>query len=133
MTSPGAAGSIRLDKLLWYLRFARSRSIAQAMVAAGHIRLDGRRITRSSCAVHAGATLVLPVGERIEVIRLISLPLRRGPATEAQACYEQAPDNHSPRAAFDDAVLPDGAAWLAEVALRRLRNGVPATVGAERS
>lgn len=87
MTSPGAAGSIRLDKLLWFLRFARSRSIAQAMVAAGHIRLDGRRITRSSCAVHAGATLVLPVGERIEVIRLLSLPLRRGPAAEAQACY----------------------------------------------
>ncbi|SBV31240.1 RNA-binding S4 (fragment) [uncultured Sphingopyxis sp.] len=87
MASPGAAGSIRLDKLLWFLRFARSRSIAQAMVAAGHIRLDGRRVTRSSCAVHAGATLVLPVGERIEVIRLLTLPLRRGPAPEAQACY----------------------------------------------
>ena len=34
--------------------------------------------------------------------------------------YRHAPDNHSPRAAFDDAVLPDCAAWLAEVALRRL-------------
>ena len=87
MASPGAAGSIRLDKLLWFLRFARSRSIAQAMVAAGHIRLDGRRITRASAAVHVGATLVLPVGERIEVIKLLSLPLRRGPAPEAQACY----------------------------------------------
>ena len=89
MTSPGAAGSIRLDKLLWFLRFARSRSVAQAMVEAGHIRLDGRRVTRSSCAVHAGATLVLPVGERIEVIRLLSLPLRRGPAPEAQTCYRR--------------------------------------------
>ena len=87
MASPGAAGSIRLDKLLWFLRFARSRSIAQAMVETGHIRLDGRRVTRSSSAVHAGATLVLPVGERIEVIRLLTLPLRRGPAPEAQACY----------------------------------------------
>lgn len=87
MASPGAAGSIRLDKLLWFLRFARSRSMAQAMVETGHIRLDGRRITRSSCAVHAGQTLVLPVGERIEVLRLLVLPVRRGPATEAQACY----------------------------------------------
>jgi ribosome-associated heat shock protein Hsp15 len=87
VASPGAAGSIRLDKLLWFLRFARSRSLAQAMIAAGHIRLDGRRVTRSSCAVHAGATLVLPVGERIEVIRLVTLPVRRGPAPEAQACY----------------------------------------------
>lgn len=87
MASPGAAGSIRLDKLLWFLRFARSRSIAQAMVEAGHIRLDGRRVTRSSCAVHTGQTLVLPVGERIEVVRLLSLPPRRGSAPEAQACY----------------------------------------------
>lgn len=30
-----------------------------------------------------------------------------------------APDNHSPRAAFDDSGLPDAAAWLAEVALAR--------------
>ena len=98
MASPGAAGSIRLDKLLWFLRFARSRSIAQAMVEAGHIRLDGRRITRSSCAVHAGSTLVLPVGERIEVIRLLSLPLRRGPAPEAQACYQRLdPADAAPR------------------------------------
>ncbi|WP_033296050.1 M20 metallopeptidase family protein [Amycolatopsis jejuensis] len=31
-----------------------------------------------------------------------------------------APDNHSPRAAFDDAILADGAALLAELASRRL-------------
>ena len=35
--------------------------------------------------------------------------------------WESAPDNHSPRAAFDDALLPDAAALLAELALRRLR------------
>lgn len=29
--------------------------------------------------------------------------------------------NHSPRATFDDSVVPDAAAWLAEVALRRVR------------
>jgi hippurate hydrolase len=37
--------------------------------------------------------------------------------------YDSAPDNHSPRAAFDDSVLPDAAAWLTEVAVRRLRVG----------
>jgi hippurate hydrolase len=31
-----------------------------------------------------------------------------------------APSNHSPRAAFDDSVLADGAALLAELARRRL-------------
>jgi hippurate hydrolase len=33
---------------------------------------------------------------------------------------ESAPTNHSPLATFDDAVLPDGAALLAELAVRRL-------------
>jgi amidohydrolase len=37
--------------------------------------------------------------------------------------WEAAADNHSPRAAFDDAVLPEAAAWLAECALRRLARG----------
>lgn len=31
--------------------------------------------------------------------------------------------NHSPHALFDDAVLPDAASWLAEVAIRRLAQG----------
>ena len=34
--------------------------------------------------------------------------------------YASAPDNHSPRAEFDDSVVPDAAALLAELALRRL-------------
>ena len=108
MASPGAAGSIRLDKLLWFLRFARSRSLAQAIVAAGHIRLDGRRITRPSCAVHVGQTLVLPVGERIEVVRLLALPVRRGPAAEAQACYQNL--DPRPPAAASPAISGDGKA-----------------------
>ncbi|MGB5952607.1 MAG: M20 family metallopeptidase [Ornithinimicrobium sp.] len=33
--------------------------------------------------------------------------------------YANAPDNHSPRAFFDDVVVPDAAAWLAAMALRR--------------
>jgi amidohydrolase len=41
----------------------------------------------------------------------------------AHADHDLAPDNHSPRAAFDDSVLPDAAAWLAEIALRRCRAG----------
>jgi hippurate hydrolase len=37
---------------------------------------------------------------------------------------ETAPSNHSPLATFDDAVLPDGAALLAELAVRRLNQEV---------
>lgn len=79
---------LRIDKLLWYLRLAKSRSIAQMMVEAGHIRLEGRRISRSSAMVQAGQHLVIPIGDHVDVIRIIALPHRRGPAPEAQACYE---------------------------------------------
>jgi hippurate hydrolase len=38
----------------------------------------------------------------------------------ATADPEAAADNHSPLANFDDAVVPDGSALLAELAVRRL-------------
>nr|WP_042434438.1 M20 family metallopeptidase [Streptacidiphilus anmyonensis] len=41
-------------------------------------------------------------------------------ACPPQDDYTTAPQNHSSHAVFDDAVLPDGAALLAELALRRL-------------
>jgi amidohydrolase len=46
--------------------------------------------------------------------------------------HDSAPDNHSPRADFDDSVVPDAAALLAELALRRVaspaRSVVPRSV-----
>lgn len=78
---------IRIDKLLWFLRFVRSRSLAQAIVEAGHIRLEGRRISRSSALVHAGQHLVIPLESGIVVMRLLKVPARRGSAPEAQSCY----------------------------------------------
>lgn len=84
---------LRIDKLLWYLRFAKSRSIAQAMVEAGHIRVEGRRISRSSATVQAGQHVVIPLGAQVEVIRILTLPKRRGPASEAQSCYQRVNSN----------------------------------------
>ncbi|MBC2664527.1 RNA-binding S4 domain-containing protein [Novosphingobium flavum] len=78
---------MRIDKLLWFLRFAPSRNSAQEWVAAGHIRLNGRRIERASAAVREGDVLVLPLRSHVKVIELLALPERRGPAPEAQACY----------------------------------------------
>jgi len=78
---------MRIDKLLWYLRLAASRTFAQAWVAEGHIRLNGRRIERPSAMVRAGDVVVLPMRSGVSVIELVVLPIRRGPAVEAQECY----------------------------------------------
>jgi len=78
---------MRIDKALWYLRFAKTRTIAQAMAQEGHIRLNGRRIERAHQRVAAGDLLVIPLTQGVRVIEILTLPVRRGPASEAQSCY----------------------------------------------
>lgn len=78
---------MRIDKLLWFLRFAKTRPIAQTMAEAGHIRLNGRRVERGAARVGVGDVLVLPLPGGVRVIEILLLPERRGPAPEAQGCY----------------------------------------------
>lgn len=78
---------MRIDKLLWFLRLASSRSFAQQWVLAGHIRLNGRRIEKPGAGVKAGDVLTLPMRTQVKVIEVLALPNRRGPASEAQLCY----------------------------------------------
>ncbi|PZU58428.1 MAG: RNA-binding protein [Sphingobium sp.] len=80
--------SLRIDKFLWFVRLARSRSMAQGLAETGHIRLNGRRVERAHAAVRAGDLLTLPQGDRVRVVRVVALPARRGPVAEAQQCYE---------------------------------------------
>lgn len=78
---------MRLDKALWFLRFAPSRSLAHDWVLAGHMRLNGRRVDKPGHAVRLGDVLTLPLRRGVLVIELVALPARRGPAREAQGCY----------------------------------------------
>lgn len=78
---------MRIDKLLWFLRLAASRSFAQQWVQHGHIRLNGRRIEKPGTSIKAGDVLTLPMRSRIKVVEVATLPTRRGPAEEAQSCY----------------------------------------------
>lgn len=79
--------SLRLDKYLWFIRLAPSRSSAQALAERGIIRLNGRRIERAHAPVRVGDLITVPQGQVVRVIRVERLPERRGPATEAQLCY----------------------------------------------
>ncbi|MES2755443.1 MAG: RNA-binding S4 domain-containing protein [Pseudomonadota bacterium] len=92
---------MRLDVFLWYVRLAKTRSIAQGLAESGRLRIDGRRIERAHCPVRLGDTLTFPQGERVRVVRVLALPTRRGPAPEAQACYAELGANVSQQAAAD--------------------------------
>jgi ribosome-associated heat shock protein Hsp15 len=85
----GHGPSLRIDKFLWFARLSKSRSVAQALAEDGHIRLNGRRIERAHAPVRAGDLITFPHPSGVRVVRVIALPARRGPAPEAQACYEE--------------------------------------------
>ena len=78
---------MRIDKLLWFLRLAKTRSIAQAMAEEGHIRVNGHRVDRAHRKIAAGDVLTLAKGASVLSIEVLTLPVRRGPAREAQSCY----------------------------------------------
>lgn len=82
------ADSIRIDRLLFFLRIAKSRALAQSWAEAGHIRVNGRRVEKGSAPVKVGEVITLPKGEAVMAIKLLAVPARRGPAAEAQDCYE---------------------------------------------
>ncbi|WP_347302804.1 S4 domain-containing protein [Croceibacterium sp. TMG7-5b_MA50] len=84
-----ACGAMRLDKLLFALRLAKSRTLAQRWIAEGHMRRNGIRVLRTDQPVCPGDTLTLPMARHVLVIEILSLPLRRGPATEARTHYRE--------------------------------------------
>ncbi|HET9356153.1 MAG TPA: RNA-binding S4 domain-containing protein [Sphingomicrobium sp.] len=79
---------MRIDRFLFFIRLARSRTLAQAIIADGRVRIDGRRVLKPSDEVRAGSTVTLPLLGEVRVIRVVALPVRRGPASEARTCYE---------------------------------------------
>ena len=78
---------MRLDRFLWFARFARTRSAAQALAEDGHLRISGRPAASRHAAVRVGDVLTFARGADVSVIRIEALPHRRGPAPEAQTCY----------------------------------------------
>ncbi len=84
---PVIAGAMRLDRLLFNLRFAKSRTLAQRWIAEGHIRRNGERVLRQDLPVSPGDVLTLPLRQSVLVIELLTLPARRGPPSEAREHY----------------------------------------------
>jgi ribosome-associated heat shock protein Hsp15 len=80
---------MRIDRFLFFIRLAKSRTLAQGLVDAGHIRIDGKRIIKPSEEVREGSVVALPLHGKTRVIEVLSLPARRGPATEARTCYRE--------------------------------------------
>ena len=80
---------MRIDRYLHCIRLVKSRTLAQAVIGAGYVRIDGRRAEKPSEEVRVGSTIALPLHGRVRVLRVLCLPERRGPAAEARTCYQE--------------------------------------------
>ncbi|SFN59453.1 heat shock protein Hsp15 [Roseovarius lutimaris] len=79
---------IRLDKWLWHARFFKTRTLAAKEVSAGHIRVNGTRVSKPAQAVGSDDVLTFVQGRAARVVRVLAIGTRRGPAPEAQLLYD---------------------------------------------
>lgn len=78
----------RLDKWLWFARFARTRSLASRLVEDGKVRINREKILKPAQSVRPGDVITAAVGGRVRVVRIMEAGARRGPAEEARGLYE---------------------------------------------
>ncbi|MCX7340939.1 MAG: RNA-binding S4 domain-containing protein [Hyphomicrobiales bacterium] len=78
----------RLDKWIWFARFARTRTAARDLIEAGHVRIAGRRVTSAAHALKCGDVLTIAVPHATAVVRVIGLGTRRGGAASVTDLYE---------------------------------------------
>jgi len=99
-----SGGSLRLDKWLWYARFAKTRAMAQKLVERGQVTVDGVQVLKTSAQVHAGDTVAVVLGPVRRTVIVRDTGARRGPPTEARTLYDEpAPPE---RLSWEDAGLP---------------------------
>ena len=92
------SAEVRIDKWLWAARFFKTRSLAAAAVAGGKVTLNGAR-PKPSRMVRAGDHLNLRRGAYEWIVIVRGTSTYRGPASEAQALYQETEESRSKRQA----------------------------------
>ena len=101
-----APAKLRIDKWLWHARFFRSRGLAGEVAASGAVRVNGERISKAAHGVRPGDVLTFPQERVIRVVRVRGLGLRRGPAIEARALYDDLDPPPDPGAGAETNIPP---------------------------
>ena len=85
---PQAADRVRIDKWLWAARFYKTRSLASEAVEGGKVHVNGDRV-KAARPLKPGDRLRIRRGaEELELV-VLALAEQRGPASAAQALYEE--------------------------------------------
>lgn len=89
MSTAKATNTLRLDRLLVFLRFARTRSIARSMIESGQMRLNSQRVTKISHLVAVGDVLTFALRREVYVAKIEKLPSRRLPPDQAALAWSR--------------------------------------------
>jgi ribosome-associated heat shock protein Hsp15 len=79
---------LRIDKWLWAARFFKTRSLAQAAVAGGKVKVGGERV-KPAKELAIGDQLTIRIGEFEWTVTVKALSGKRGPAEVARKLYEE--------------------------------------------
>ena len=106
-------GGVRLDKWLWAARLYKTRGLAAEQVQSGRVSVNGAP-AKASREVRVGDRISLRRPDGLLVLDVRGLSARRGPASVAQALYEETPDSLAERRRRQEAArfAPDPAAAL---------------------
>lgn len=78
----------RLDKWLWFARFARTRPAAVRLVEEGHVRVASKRVENPALGVKPGDVLTLALPHATLVVRVTAFAACRGSYEQALTLYE---------------------------------------------
>ena len=78
----------RLDKWLWHARVVKARTSAAALVASGHVRINGTRETAPGHALKLGDVVTIGLDRSVRVLKVAAFAERRGDAVAARVLYE---------------------------------------------
>ena len=104
--------SQRIDKWLYFTRFAKTRAAAQEMIAGGHVAVNDEKILKASREIKTGDELNILRGSVRFFVRVTGFAERRVGAPVAQTLYEQLRDPENlappPKKAFEFRVVGSG-------------------------
>ncbi len=78
----------RLDRWLWHARLVRTRSAAAALTLAGHVRVNGARVTAPAHEVRSGDVVTVALDRTVRVLKVCGFAPRRGDAVAAAGLYD---------------------------------------------
>lgn len=95
---------MRLDKWLWYARFAKTRGLVQKLIDRGQVSLNGTVAAKAGAVVGPGDRVAVVLGPVRRTVIILDTGDRRGPPGEARTLY----DEPSPpeRLSWEEAALP---------------------------